>query len=462
MSKRKSAFSFDDLDDQMLKATSKETLKQSPKKKIKAADSTQKSTTTAKSANKSRSNRFEKDNSNLKEEHVVNEMTSLNSFDALHTLSNKRSTPHLAKQSQEETSSLLMHELSLLQKKEKEANNNNGGQQKYKKKMDPEKGRFSRYDTEETALETQKYFLQEEERLNFHGVPSAFTEYEQDNAFFKVLEKEESERNNKYRDSARDNVSSLEKSLGFSFFSIEGSETTGKQEEEEINASHPHQEYFEQKNSNFIPEEIGVLYCASFLREAKFKYERNCKKEENCVAKKMSLRHPDTVEDTMGARGWICREFLLPSQQKKLDSERVLPLYRQLCLLCNRLLTTFTYKKNEDENKEPLEIIQDHCNVIGVENDGYPLETCLEPIASKSQKIGFKITGITRPIRRFSAVDYVPKVEEILDQDNPGQLIKVRCFAETPLNFHIAPVVAIKIQPQSMPYIALTEVPSLE
>jgi len=59
-------------------------------------------------------------------------------------------------------------------------------------------------------------------------------------------------------------------------------------------------------------------------------------------------------------------------------------------------------------------------------------------------------------------VDYVPKVEEILDQDNPGQLIKVRCFAETPLNFHIAPVVAIKTKPRSMPFTALTEGQSLE
>lgn len=457
MSKRKAAFSFDDLDDQMLKIAKIDEL---PKKKIKAADSTQKPTTTAKSANKSRSNRFAKDNSNLKEEEIVNEMESLNSFDALHTLSNKRSTQHLAKQSQEETSSLLMHELTLLQRKEKEANNAVGVNQKYKKKMDPENGRFSRHDTEQTALETQKYFLQEEEQLNFHGVPSAFKDYEQDNEFFKVLEQEESKRDHQYRDSARDNVSSLEKTLTFSVSSIEDFENT--KEQEELNALHPHQEYFAQKNSNFIPEETGVSYCASFLREAKFKYERNCKKEENCVSKKMSLRHPDTVEDAQGARGWICREFLLPSQQKKLDSERVLPLYRQLCLLCNRLLTTFTYKKNEDENKEPLEIIQDHCNTIGVENDGYPLESCLEPIANKSQKIGFKITGITRPIRRFSAVDYVPKIEEILDQDNPGQLVKVRCFAETPLNFPIAPVVAIKTKPLSMPFTALTEEQSLE
>ncbi len=463
MSKRKGAFSFDDLDNQILKETRKKPI---PKKKpkLETIDDDTKSnrsvpaTTSAKTAKRSRNKIFPvKTNNNTSGVKPFSE--TLNTFDSLYTKSNKKSTIDLKTQANQEQDSRVIQELTLLQRKEKE------NVQKYQKKMDPDNGRFSVYDTEETNAEIEEHFHNEELQYmdpKFSKV-FRFSEYEEDNIFFKFIEEEERERDNKYRHEAQQNVLSLSKTLSATAVPSSDLNTTPPSPPPQ----HPHQEYFDHPSSSVIPEKAGVSYCASFLREAKFQNERPCKKEENCVAKKMSLRHPDTVEDTLGNRGWICREFLLPSQQKELDSKNVLPRYRQSCLLCNRLLCTYIFKKNDRDDTEPLEIIQDHCNIVGnADNDGYPLETCLGPIANKNQKIGGKFTGITQPIRRFCAVDYVPKLLNILDLDNPGEWVEVRCFVELPLNFQIAPVVAIKTphstNARSIPLTVSTDLPRLE
>jgi hypothetical protein len=98
---------------------------------------------------------------------------------------------------------------------------------------------------------------------------------------------------------------------------------------------------------------------------------------------------------------------------------------------------------------------------VGVENNGYPLDSCLHPVANKNQKSGSKVTGIVLPIRRFSAADYIPSTQMIPNIEKDGELIEVRCFVETPLNFPIAPVVDLIIKRQT-PSAVTTDKPFLE
>jgi hypothetical protein len=372
---------------------------------------------------------------------IANPMSTMYEFNTLHETGNKKSTKELADQFKSERETLLLNEIANLKSNEAEkpAVKRESGGQKYKKKMDPEQGRFSRHDTPENDDRVKQFFKTEEEREQeqIKMDLAAFSKYEEDNILFRYLEEQERRRDETYRTDARENSSSMNRKLS---------------EQESMSGS----SYFDQPNSKILLEEVDVKYCAQFLREAVFKFERNCKQEDNCVAKKMYIQHPDSIEDSATARDVICREFLLPSQKEKFDKTGALPIYRQACLLCKRLLTTYTYKKNEKENREPLEIIQDHFNVVGAENGGYPLDSCLHPVANKNQKSGSKITGIVRPIRRFSAVDYVPSIDKITDMEHPGEFIEVRCFVETPLNFPIAPVVDIAITRQN-PFTVTTE-----
>ena len=443
MKKRKAVFALDDIDEQLLKKQKEEV--GSPPEQDSDAKPKPKHNSNAARSNIKRNKQHlfsvitDAELENPETTVIANPMSTLYEFNTVHALSNKKSTKDLSEQSKSERETLLMKELA--QMKTKELSNGTG--QKYKKKMDPERGRFSRHDTIENDDKVKEFFKTEEEaeQEKLKMDLSSFSQYEEDNILFKHLEQEERRRDESYREDARDNAASMHRKLV---------------EDEEDNEDAT--SYFAQPNSKILLEEVNVAYCAQFLREPLFAFERNCKQESNCVAKIMYVQHPDSVEDTMASREMICREFLLPSQKEKFDRLKQLPVYRQACLLCKRLLTTYTYKKNEKENREPLEIIQDHYNTVGVENGGYPLDACLHPVANKNQKSGSKVTGIARPFRRFSAVDYVPSTEKLLDEN--GQVVEVRCFIETPLNFPIAPVVDIAITRQN-PSIATTAKPRL-
>lgn len=486
MKKRKEAFSFDDISEQLFKKQKEEIEKMSTigddpinennkKKTTKKPRKSKKNNDVANSAIQNNQHLFSvltESEMNNPDVIVANPMSTLYEFETLHGQSNKKSTKELFDESKEERGSLIMTELTKLKKKETSSSPSTKREatgQKYQKKMDPEHGRFSRHDTLENDDKVQDFFKTEEE-LEQQKIKldlSAFSEYEPDNILFQFLEEEEKRRNDIYRNDAQENASSMGKKI-LSKEREETQENDDLEQEDEMSTEQQdekhlekHSEYFTQKNSKYFLEEVNPEYCEKFLREPIFSFERNCKREEKCVAKTMYIRHPDCVEDTPMARTAICREFLLPSQQQKFDKTKDLPIYRQACLLCKRLLTTYTYKKNEKENKEPLEIIQDHYNTVGVENNGYPLDSCLHPVANKNQKSGSKVTGIVLPIRRFSAADYIPSTQMIPNIEKDGELIEVRCFVETPLNFPIAPVVDLIIKQQT-PSAVTTDKPFLE
>lgn len=497
MKKRKEAFSFDDISEQLFKKQKEEIEKMSmiansatiegnsihennkkkttkKPRKLKNNNNINNNNNTANHLIQNNQHSFtvfpesEINNPNVI---VANPMSTMYEFETLHGLSNKKSTKDLLDESKEERSSLIITELTKLKKKETSssfATKREPTGQKYQKKMDPEHGRFSRHDTLENDDNVKDFFKTEEEleQQKIKVDLSAFSTYEPDNILFRFLEEEEKRRNDIYRNDAQENASSM----GQKMLSKEREEAQEQGPENEQDMLFEQQneknlekysEYFTQKNSKYFLEEVNREYCENFLREPIFSFERNCKREEKCVAKTMYIRHPDCVEDTPMARTIICREFLLPLQQEKFDKTKDLPIYRQACLLCKRLLTTYTYKKNEKENKEPLEIIQDHYNTVGVENGGYSLDSCLHPVANKNQKSGSKVTGIVRPIRRFSAADYIPSTQMIPNIEKDGELIEVRCFVETPLNFPIAPVVDLIIKQQT-PSALTTDKPFLE
>lgn len=176
-----------------------------------------------------------------------------------------------------------------------------------------------------------------------------------------------------------------------------------------------------------IPEVrcCSPAYCQDFLREAKSNAERHCRRRKKCIFMLLATRYPDSIEDTKTEDGFVCREFLLPDQLEayKIDPT-ALPNEEQLCLGCNRLMTTFWYYNYLSKNEEPAELLQDHYNPIGQEG-GYPSEYFIYPNPTES-----KFTGISRPIIKFSKNTYVyAKIKFV--NDISGKELTLKCVKET-------------------------------
>lgn len=148
-------------------------------------------------------------------------------------------------------------------------------------------------------------------------------------------------------------------------------------------------------------EECSMAYCADFLREPKgAEYgERPCRRGQMCVFMLMAIRYPDSVSKVSTEEGFVCREFLLPSEKKALDDSngvRFPTAVAGLCLGCNRFLTTYWYFSKMSAGEEPAELLQNHCNPIEREGE-YAASRCLYPNPDES-----RWTGIARPIVRFA------------------------------------------------------------
>jgi len=153
-------------------------------------------------------------------------------------------------------------------------------------------------------------------------------------------------------------------------------------------------------------EECGKSYCMDYLRKSLGEQygERACKMDQYCLAKLIILVFPETVanfKEMNNPEGFVCREFLLPSQERRFLEERTLPSQRQYCLLCNRFYTTLHFWKYIQRDENPGILLQNHYNTIGGP-DGYDIRNCINPTTVMGD---FK--GIVKPILKFTANDYV-------------------------------------------------------
>jgi hypothetical protein len=169
-------------------------------------------------------------------------------------------------------------------------------------------------------------------------------------------------------------------------------------------------------------EECSKKYCEDFLREPTGD-ERPCRRKDKCIAKIMATLFPDSVEEVNPEEGFIAREFLKPSQLTRKERYKKLPDEIQLCLLCNRAMTTFLYYYHLNNKIEIIEPIQDHANVIGP--NSYHKDACLVPVLDEKN-----FTGIIKPYVKFSASNYVYSKDESKGGKKP-----IKCLKEQNLDF---------------------------
>lgn len=336
-------------------------------------------------------------------------------FNSFFRSSNKASTEDLKRDLEEELEKKLEIEVDLLEKKKnemipeskEEKSMEPKDKKKYQKKIDKKSGKFSKFDTYDVMDKVAEFFGSD--------IVDKYGNYDKNNIYFKRMREIEEERRRKYRDPI---YASLK--LG------------GKDE------------YFDSINSKITLEECSPSYCQKFMTRALGEQygERLCKKKQECKVLFMFSKSPDSLEEKGSNEGFIMREFLLPSELKVWETEGLLPTFPKCCIICNRYDTTYHYKYHEEENSEPLELLQDHynsiCNDLGG-GDGYPNELCLQPCANRNQKSGKRYTGIEMPIIRYDLIDYTKGIVKKPHPFKIGEFIEVECLVERVINFQIAP-----------------------
>lgn len=173
----------------------------------------------------------------------------------------------------------------------------------------------------------------------------------------------------------------------------------------------------------FVLEECGPDYVKDFLRQPRglFNGERNCSNESSCISCTLSSKTMSGV--TKRESEFMIREFLLPQQKLHWEKTGCLPPETQMCILCNRLVTTvlyikmltnsreksmekysiqyphtFKFTKSDNPDEPPLFTIQDHfvpvCDskALGLTR-AYPIDSvlCINPAI-----------GLTMPFKMFN------------------------------------------------------------
>ncbi len=168
-------------------------------------------------------------------------------------------------------------------------------------------------------------------------------------------------------------------------------------------------------------EEVDFGYSADFLRQPR-QGERLCSLGSRCIVMALAVNYPETVEGSQPGDGFICREWLVPTQNDAFRLDRVLPDDRQMCLLDNRLRTLHLYYANQYKHTEPLEAILTHRDKIDCAG-GYRREACIYPTSREK-----KVDGIDRPFVKFCPGNYTFGRIKVQGE-------KIKCIRETRADF---------------------------
>jgi hypothetical protein len=169
-------------------------------------------------------------------------------------------------------------------------------------------------------------------------------------------------------------------------------------------------------------EVCSAQYCSEFMREARkepeFK-ERPCQRGDKCVSMMMSPYFPDTLQDGSTDDRFICREFLLPSQNEAVQRGEKLPKHKQLCFFDTIAKITMIHEFYLHKNISCKEVVQNFRNPEGLPM-GYPSIALIYPTPKNKKR-----TGIVRPIRHFTMKGYRQGITNI-----PGYRTPLRCWKD--------------------------------
>lgn len=176
-------------------------------------------------------------------------------------------------------------------------------------------------------------------------------------------------------------------------------------------------------------EGCSASYCANFLREFNARAgERPCRHGNKCIYMLLANKYPDNFNSAQSDEGFICREFLLPSELETWKKEEKLPVMKKLCLGCNRLLTTTWHYECLKDKVDSSRLIQDHYNITG-EDGGYSTSACIYPNVDPDHP-----PRIIRPIIEFKPEFYIyGKV--IMGGEVSKRRVKLRCVRESKVGF---------------------------
>lgn len=171
--------------------------------------------------------------------------------------------------------------------------------------------------------------------------------------------------------------------------------------------------------------------------------ERPCCNGEKCVCRWMAIFRYGEESD----RAFVCREYLLPSQEIEFRSKGDLPKTPGKCLLCTRYYTTYIYTLarnspsfspttaiqiqafcNKLECETPLDDAPAHSSSVGT-TDGYRASVMLfvdEKWADTSSSRNGMSALLWRPTVRFNCSDY----EFVVDSDGTPRCIQINMAIE--------------------------------
>jgi len=189
-----------------------------------------------------------------------------------------------------------------------------------------------------------------------------------------------------------------------------------------------------------------------FLRPAKpVNDERECCNGDKCVCRWMAIFRYGEETD----RAFVCREYLLPSQEIEFRSSGELPKTPGKCLLCTRYFTSYIYTLarnspsfspttaiqiqafcNKLACETPLDDAPAHSSSIG-DTDGYRASVMLfvdEKWADTSSSRNGMSALLWRPTVRFNCRDY----EFVVDSDGTPRCIQINMAIEQ-MDFGLPP-----------------------
>ncbi len=165
-------------------------------------------------------------------------------------------------------------------------------------------------------------------------------------------------------------------------------------------------------------EQCSMKYCDDFLRPpAPGSGERSCVNGKGCICNTMNYVFPSRDNLSKSSRGFVCREFLLPSESDEFAATEGLPRFRAKCLLCIRLITTYLYHDNRKRGVYQGALIQNHRVIVDVEGE-YDSAKCLSPCGLyRDDDVG----AVQFPVVAFHPMDYCfVKNPDRLDQRKLG------------------------------------------
>lgn len=182
------------------------------------------------------------------------------------------------------------------------------------------------------------------------------------------------------------------------------------------------------KASEMNLETITRNYAADYMREPLGeKYgERPCANELMCICVQMasSLRGESESDRTKG--GFVCREFLLPSQVDSihLHGHRALPAKRQFCYLCHLYQTSHQYLRRRESQTggERFVILQKFKTIFDKPGE---YSSNVYNLAAVQNHRSF---GIVAPFPLFSSNNYAYAVCRVTTHDK--QVHTLRCMNE--------------------------------